>query len=263
MKLSNALIVYANPTTKEHQSTLDNVKHILKEHRISYNLANRDRLGKSQFKNKGFIIAVGGDGTFLRAAHFVKDQVIFGVNADSKNKEGFFMQSHKRNFEAKLTKLIMGEIMIKKMPRLEAYINNNKIDNLALNEFFIGAKKAYQSAKYKIGINGKKEAQKSSGILVTTPAGSYSWAKSCYGKTLDLDSKKFQLVVREPYEGKIFRNYKLSYCVLNRNQKVTIISEMLDGIIIADSVGKEYRFKNGSKATIKLSNSSLNVVWQE
>ena len=36
---------------------------------------------------------------------------------------------------------------------------------------------------------------------------------------------------------------------------------MLDGILIADSVSKEYEFKNGSKATIKLSDKYLNAVW--
>jgi len=165
------------------------------------------------------------------------------------------------------------------LPRLEAYINNKKIETFALNEFFIGAIKSYHAAKYVIEIDGKptktfgfrgtknakrflvKERQKSSGILITTPAGSYAWAKSCRNKTLPLKSKNYQFVVREPYEGNVFKNYKLKYLVLNKNQKINIVSEMLDGILIADSVSKEYKFKNGSKATIKLSDKYLNAVW--
>ncbi len=206
---------------------------------------------------------MGGDGTFLRAAQFVGSQLMLGVNADVSSKEGFFMSADKASFESILKKILHGEVNIKKFPRLETFINNKKIETLALNELFIGPKKAYHAAKYILEFGGKKERQKSSGVLVTTPAGSYAWAKACGIKTMRLDSKNFQLVVREPYEGKVFRNYKLKNRILNPSQKIKILSEMLDGIIVADSVGIEHSFKNGSKATVKLSKNSLNVVWHK
>lgn len=261
MKLNNILLVYTLPTTKEQKLTFEIVKKTLKKYKVNYKLANRNRLTKNYFKNKDLIIAVGGDGTFLRAAQFIDTQMLFGVNSDVKNKEGFFMKADKRDFEKKLKKIIKSKAKIKKLPRLEAYINNKKIDTFALNEFFIGPSKSYHAVTYVIKVNGKKETQKSSGILITTPAGSYAWAKSCCKKTLPLKSKNYQYVVREPYEGSILKNYKLKYGILQRNQKVNIVSEMLDGIIIADSVSKEYSFKNGSKATIKLSKNYLNAIW--
>ncbi len=263
MKLKNVLVVYTRPTTKEYKLTLDKVMNALKKYKINFKLANRDRLSKAQFQNKDLVIAVGGDGTFLRAAHFVGKQMLFGVNADVKNKEGFFMKSDKTDFERKLKRIMQNELRIKNLPRLEAYINNKKIETFALNEFFIGSRKPYQSAKYVIQINGKKERQKSSGILITTPSGSYAWAKSCCKKTMPLNSKKFQFVVREPYEGNIFKNYKLKHGLLDKNQKISIVSEMLDGILVADSVSKEYSLKNGSKATIKLSNNYLKTIWHK
>ncbi len=261
MKFKNILIVYTTPRTKKQKSTLEIVKKTLKKYKTNFKLANRDRLNKKQFKNKNLIIAVGGDGTFLRAAQFVDKQLIFGVNADPKDKEGFFMKADKNDFKKKLKKIIKGKANIKKLQRLEAYINNKKIETLALNEFFIGARKSYHAAKYTIQINGKKERQKSSGVLVTTPTGSYAWAKSCCNKTLPLTSKNYQFVIREPYEGKVFKNYKLKYGVLNKNKKISIVSEMLDGILIADSVGKEQSLKGGSKAIIKLSNKYLDAIW--
>ena len=261
MKLKNILTVYTPPTTKEQKSTLNMVIKILKKYKINFSIANRDKLNKKQLKNKDMVIAVGGDGTFLRAAQFVDKQLIFGVNADIKNKEGFFMKSDKNDFEKKLKKIIKNQFNVRKLPRLEACINNKKIETFALNEFFIGARKSYHAAKYVIDIDGKKERQKSSGVLATTPTGSYAWAKSCCNKTLPLNSKNYQFVVREPYEGKVFKNYKLKYVVLNKNEKINIVSEMLDGILIADSVSREYSFKNGSKATIKLSDKHLNAVW--
>ena len=173
MKPSNALLVYTNPTTNEYRKTLDMVEGTLRNCKIKFRLANRDKLKDAQFRNDDLVIAVGGDGTFLRAAQFIKSgQLLFGVNADVKNKEGFYMKSDKRDFEIKIGRILSGHVNIKKFPRLEAYIDNRKIGALALNEFFVGPKKSYHAAKYVIEINGVKERQKSSGILVTTPAGS-------------------------------------------------------------------------------------------
>lgn len=262
MKLKNVLVAYTTPKTKKQKLTLSAVGRALKKYSIGCRLVNRDRLNIGMFRNKDLVVAVGGDGTFLRAAHFIGSQLLFGVNSDAKNKEGFFMKSNKNNFEAKLKKIISNSAKTRKLMRLEALINGRRIDTLALNEYFIGSRKSYHAAKYTIQANGKKERHKSSGVLAATPVGSYAWAKSCCRKTLPLDSKKFQFVVREPYEGKVFKNYKLKYGLLGSNQKITIISEMLDGILMADSVGKEYKFKNGSRAVIKISNNYLNAIWQ-
>ena len=261
MKLNNVLVVYTSPRSAGQKSTLDKVKSVLKKCGISNQAVNRDNLGKSHFRNVNFVVAVGGDGTFLRAAQFIGSQLLFGVNSDVKSKEGSFMKSNKNDFEEKFKKIMKGRIKTSRLPRLEACINNKKIETLALNEFFIGARKSYHAAKYAIQVGGKKEKHKSSGILVTTPTGSYAWAKSCCSKTLPLNSKNCQFIVREPYEGKVFKNYKLKYGVLRKNQKIKIVSEMLAGILIADSVSMEYSFKNGSKAAIRLSNRHLNAVW--
>lgn len=263
MKLSNVLVVYTHPAYGIYKSTLDTVKRTLKKFMVNYNLADRDKLRHEQFQNRDLIIAVGGDGTFLRAAQFIGRQLVLGVNADTLNKEGFFMSCDKSNFKSMLEKILDGRIKIKKFPRLEAYINNKKIGAAALNEFFIGPKKAYHAAKYIISLEGAKERQKSSGVLVTTPAGSYAWAKACGIRNMPLGSNNFQFVVREPYEGKVFRGYRLKKRVLTPNQKLKIVSEMLDGTIVADSVGKEHSFMNGSTAKVGLSKNYLNVVWDK
>ena len=110
-----------------------------------------------------------------------------------------------------LKKIIKNKFKIKKLPRLEAHIDGSRINSYALNEFYIGARKGYHAAKYMIELNGVKERHKSSGVLVATPAGSYAWASACFSKRLPLNSKNFQFVVREPYEGKVFRGYKIKH----------------------------------------------------
>ena len=261
MKIRAILVVYTTPRNKEQKLSLKTVKDALKEYKINFTLANRDRLKKSQLRSKDLVIAVGGDGTFLRAAQFAGKQLVFGVNSDVRDKEGFFMRANRKDFYRKFRKIINGKFRARKMQRLFAQLNNKKIEPLALNEFFIGPRKSYHAAKYVVQVGNKKERQKSSGILITTATGSYAWAKSCYGKTLPLSSTSYQFVVREPYQGKVFKNYKLKHGILGKNKKIIIMSEMLDGILVADSVSKEHKFKNGSKAIIKMSNKHLNAIW--
>lgn len=260
MELKNALVVYTPPTTKEYRATLQLVRKILEKHRIKYHLANRDLLNEIKLHKHDFVLAVGGDGTFLRAAQFIKKQLIFGVNADIKSKEGFFMESDKNNFEEKLKKIMNVKFKIKKLPRLEAHINGEKIGSYAVNEFYIGAKKGYHAAKYILELGNIKERHKSSGVLVATPAGSHAWASACLGKKLPLNSKNFQFVVREPYEGRVFKDYGLKCGLLKKRQKLKIYSEMLDGVIVADSVGKEFAFSNGSSAVVRMSDNYLNMA---
>lgn len=260
MKLSSILLVYTIPRTNEEKISFETAIKTLKKYKIGYTLANRNRLNKSQFAGKNLIIAVGGDGTFLRASHFVDMQFMFGLNSDIKNKEGFFMKSNKKDFEKKIKKIMLGGFRIDKLPRLEARINNKKVETLALNEFYIGPKKAYKAATYTIKTSNIQERQKSSGVLVATPCGSYAWAKSCCNKTLPLDSKNCLFVVREPYEGQIFKDYKLRQGILKKHQKIMVVSEMMEGVLVADSVGKEYSLKYGSKVEIRLSNRHLNAI---
>src|SRR3989338_7700454 len=150
MKINDALVVYTHPAAGESKKTLKKVKDVLKKYKTHFNLANRDKLRRNQFEKRGLVVAVGGDGTFLRAAQFIEKEAMLGVNADIRKKEGFFMEADKRNFGIKLKKILDGKFKIQKLPRLEAYINGRKIGALALNEFYIGPKKGYHGAKYTI-----------------------------------------------------------------------------------------------------------------
>ena len=261
MKLNNILIVYAKPTSKVEKSTLGIVKNILKKYNINYKISHRRKLNKKLFQNKDLIIAVGGDGTFLRTSHFIFDKTpVLGVNSDPKYKEGFFMVADKKNFEQKFKELLRGNYKIKKFQRLEAYINNKRVKELALNEFYIASEKEYHTARYFLNVRGKKERQKSSGVLIATPAGSNAWIKSAGGKILSLNSYKFEYLVREPYCGKISAKCTLVNNVLNKNEKIEIIFEVENGILIADSLSKEHKFKAGQKVTVKISKNPIYFI---
>lgn len=261
MKLRNLLLVYSKPATKEEKSALNTVVTILKKYKINYNKADRENLNGKLFQNKDLITVLGGDGTFLKASHFVFDKTpLFGVNSHPRYKEGFFMVAVKKDFERNLKRIMKNNFEMKKIQRLEAYIGNKKIQEPALNEYYVASEKQHHTARYFLNVRGEKEKQKSSGILISTAAGSNAWIKSAGGKVLPLNSKKFEYLAREPYCGRVSAKCSLVNGILNKNEKLEIVFESSKGVLIADSLGKEHKFKAGHKVMVKISKKPLHVV---
>ena len=261
MKISTVLVVYTKPLNDEEKYAFALVRNILKKCNISYKIVHRNKLRNKLLQNNDMVIAVGGDGTFIRASHFIFGKtLVMGVNSNPKYKEGFFMAADKRDFESKIKRIVSGDFKIKKIHRLEAYINNKKVPELALNEFYVASKKQHHTARYFISVRGRRERQKSSGVLISTAAGSHAWIKSAGGKVLPLESDKFEYLVREPYYGRTCEKCSLFNEVLNKNEKVSIAFEVGEGVLIVDSLSKEYKFKAGDKVVVRMSENPLYSV---
>jgi len=239
---------------------VNNVKSILQENKIVYSEKERECLVKEDYSGKNLVIVIGGDGTFLRANHLNKDVAMFGINPNPTKKEGFFMQSTINDYEEKLVKVIKDEFKIKKILRLEVSINDSKVKEYVLNEVFIGDAKPYNMYNYDINVDSKKEFQRSSGLIIGTAAGSNAWIKSAGGKVLSKFSDKFQFIVREPYECKLTKDYKLTKAVLEKNKTIRIVSKT-PGILVIDSIGPEFKLSEGDKVRINVSKDWLNYVY--
>ena len=117
----NILVVYT-----KYDKAINLIKSSLRKKDIKFKCIERSGLKKTIFKNKNLIIAVGGDGTFLRASHFVKDELLLGVNSNPKKKEGFFMSSCKNDFDKKLKLFLKNKFYVEKHTRLKSKINKIK-----------------------------------------------------------------------------------------------------------------------------------------
>ena len=253
MKIKDILVVYHEPT----KSVLTSLEKFL-EKRAECVCCERTGLDEYLFRKKNLVIVIGGDGTFLRASHFVKNELIFGINPDPKNKEGFFTRAVKKDFAEKLEKILEGRFRVTKLLRLEARINGKKVPVLALNEFFIGSHRAYITLRYKLKIGKKEEEEKSSGIIVSTPAGSTAWNRSAGGSLLRFDDLgRYQYVVREPYFGRVHKP-KMLHGILDKDMAIKIASEG-KGVLVTDSF-LEYPLKENALVEIRVSEQHLNFV---
>ncbi|MBI2134068.1 NAD(+)/NADH kinase [Candidatus Woesearchaeota archaeon] len=247
---------------KDTYGTESAVKKALKKEKINHKCINRDMLTKESFQKADLVISVGGDGTFLTASQYIKDQPVLVVASNFKKNEGFFAAAGKKEFHKKLKMIINDEFTTIKLNRLQPLIvKGKKRMNIppAINEVYIGCKRPYITARYVLKIGNKKEFQKSSGVIVSTAAGSNAWIKSAGGRKLPLSTKKTQYLIREPYFGRLTKP-KMRKGVLPENAAVKIKSLMWDGIAVVDSRHTEYELDEGSSIIIRNAKKPLNLI---
>jgi NAD kinase len=255
MKFSykKALVVYGTKSAWN-----DRVEDYFVKRKIPYKIIHRDKLGRGKIEGYALVIALGGDGTFLRATHHIHDNTpILGINTQPLVKEGFFMQILDRDFEKRMDKLLSHGGKIQLLNRLEAQVGSKKLPTLALNEFYIGLSNAYLVARYFIRVGKLQEFHKSSGLLVSTAAGSYAWTKSAGGKTLPCSSRKIQVLIREPYTYRLVPHVRLHKKILGEHEKIVITPSHKPMIVVADSLKPEYPIRVHEKIVISVSPKPL------
>ncbi|MBN2454797.1 NAD(+)/NADH kinase [Candidatus Woesearchaeota archaeon] len=255
MKVRKVLVAYYVHNYK----SLWVVESTLKRHGISYVAVKRGYLRKSHFKNKDLVITVGGDGTFLRTAHLAGGIPMLCVSSDTHLNEGFFARASKDDFSRKFSMLLKGKYIVRELQTLQATINGKIKLPPAINEIFVGSKRPHHTSRYIIRLGKNKEYQKSSGVIVATPAGSTAWSRSAGGEKLPLYSKNYYYVVREPYFGRLTKP-KLTKGILKPSQALFIKSDIYDGIAVVDSQPKEYKLLEGDVIEIKKSKNPIKTI---
>lgn len=253
--LKNAIIVYYKPKNRVEQNTLRLVFSVLRKNNVQYKSVER-KLFYSFPKNTDLIIVVGGDGTFLRASHIIKDTPILGVNSYHDKKEGYLMQCTSKDFAQKFKRLLK-RMSIVRLLRLDVFVNGKKLYP-ALNDIFVGHKLPYKLSRFDLFVNNKKEHQKCSGLIASTPAGSTAWTVGANGKILSFFSKQWQYVVREQYQGRLHK-HKLSKALLGKNASLKVKILNPNYILSIDSLN-EFKLRQGDVVLIKPSKIDLNYV---
>ena len=257
MNIQEVLVVYMRPHTVAGKRTLDAVKNTLLRQGVSALVVERNQVDKQCCWKKDLVITVGGDGTFLRASHFVEDSPMLGVNMDPQRKVGFFTRSTEKDFAIKFNNLREGKAKIVELPRLKVHIAGKIIPDRALNEVFFGDRLPFKMCRYKLTIGRKSEEQRSSGVLISTGAGSHAWMQSARGKRFPITSEKMEYLVREPYhllnrKGKLAQGFTGS--------KIKITSRDGHNFVVIDALSKSYPLPAGKTATITLAKRKLRLV---
>ncbi len=213
---------------------------------------------KDMLEDADLVITFGGDGTFVKAANLIENSYILGINAEPDKSEGA-LTTLKINEIKKLKEIAKGNFKIQEMQRAKIILNEKVLDENAINEIYIGTVSQFHTSRYKLKFKEKQEEQRSSGVLVTTGAGSAAWFCSAGGKQFDCQDKKLKFLVREPYVGKrVFIPTLLEGEILPGEKLILESTRDLWGVVsINDSI---YPFNTGDVVEIMLSEKPLKVI---
>jgi NAD kinase len=236
------------------------LKEIIKDLKIISRFRVKEDLSREDFENQEIIISVGGDGTFLSAAHFIHLIPILGVNSDKTKSEGALTSVCLEDLKEKLKKILSNQIQIKEYTRERVMIfrkNHCTQAELALNETYIGNVNPHHPSNYLVKFKEKEEIQRSSGIVIATGTGSTAWYKAMGGKPFDREDERLRFKVREPYSGRIHKTMMIDGEI--KRTEVLIIEYMMNhGILAIDSI-RTYDLCPGDKIEISIG-TALRVI---
>ena len=226
------------------------------------------------FSEKNLIIVIGQDGLVANTAKYSKNCPIIAVNPDKNRYDGILLPFDTSDFIGGVESVISDRYNAKIVRFAEAKLNDGQ-RLLAFNDLFIGVS-SHVSARYKISYNNQAEEQSSSGLIVSTQAGSTGWLSSvfnmAYGVTglfeKDLKPKRPKLkenellfVVREPFQS-VRTQIGITAGVINDRQSLSIESLMpAHGIIFSDGIETDFlKFNSGAIATIGIAEETAKLV---
>lgn len=266
-----------NDYEKEHEvfhSSLSSVQRNLSTV-LKNKIVERSFLPSFIFNDNQVIITVGQDGLVANTAKYVKQIPIVAVNPDQERYDGVLLPFNTDNFILAIEKVITNKYSSKLTSFAEAKLNDGQ-RLLAFNDLFIGAT-SHVSARYKVTYNNKTEEHSSSGIIVSTQAGSTGWLSSIFNmsfgihKFIEKDNSKkkyaklkdnqLMFAVREPFASKRTQ-IETAAGIVTGQSKLIIQSFMPNnGLIFSDGIETDFlKFNSGSIATIGIADEKANLV---
>ncbi len=228
------------------------------------------------FSEKDLVITLGQDGLVANTAKYVKGQPIVAINPDPAQFDGILLPISVQGCGATVDRVLHGTSDVKPVTLARVVLNDGQ-SLLAFNDLFIGPS-SHISARYQLTFNEKTEAQSSSGIIVSTGAGSTGWLSSVFQMVngvcasfgsgeetrpmiLPWDDTRLLFVVREPFRSR-HSEAGIVAGIIQGGTSLVIESRMpTGGVIFSDGVEQDYlRFNAGASATISAADHKANLV---
>lgn len=245
---------------------------------VKNKIVERSFLPSFLFNHNHLVVVIGQDGLVANTAKYVNDIPIIAVNPDAGRYDGYLLPFSPANFIGAVENVMVDKFNAKTVTFAEAALNDGQ-RLLAFNDLFIGAA-SHVSARYKISYNDKIEEHSSSGIIVSTQAGSTGWLSSIFNMTFGMhqfiekdDSKKKRIklkddqlmfAVREPFQSRKTQT-EIVAGLLNGQTKLVLESYMpSNGVIFSDGIESDFlSFNAGAIATIGVAKEKARLVSAE
>ena len=212
------------------------------------------------------VVVVGQDGLVANTAKYVGDVPIVGVNPDPARFDGVLLPFRIDRARAAVSRILNGQAKTRSVTLAEVTLHDGQ-SMLAFNDLFIGVK-SHVSARYQIRLGENAESQSSSGVLVSTGAGSTGWMSSVFNmaagvasslgmtappkpRSLEWDDPRLLWVVREPF---ISRTSSASLVAGHLEEGTQLELQSMTptgGVIFSDGIEEDFlEFNSGTIARI-------------
>ena len=262
---------YTEVLEKLHRMLPDSPRH---------QIIDRSFLPTFSFFERDLVITLGNNGLVVNTAKYLDGQPILGINADPEREEGILVPFVINELRHKLENLLEEQFQIKPVTMAKAVLNDGQ-ELLGFNDLFIGHK-SHVSARYRINYNGIEEDQSSSGIIISTGAGSTGWMKSVIAGALGISNSLFHgqvslpiqkdfrfdwsanhliFAIREPWPSKR-TNTGIIFGRIDNDHPLKVISHMPEaGVIFSDGIEEDaISFTSGAIASIGLAKKRANLI---
>lgn len=143
-----------------------------------------------------FVLAIGGDGTVLRALQRT-DEKVLGINTGSL---GFLAEGESQSMSSIISRLLSGKYRVEERLKLKVTVAGKRLYD-CVNEAVVHTAHVAKIRHYEIKVDGAlAEKVRADGIIIATPTGSTSYAMSAGGPILDPRVDAFVVAAIAPFK---------------------------------------------------------------
>jgi NAD+ kinase len=195
------------------------------------------------------VIAVGGDGTVLDVSHRVEEVPVLGINSDPNRSVGYFCATDAAGLPDVLERWQRGRLGMYTLHRMRICVDGLDYPYPCMNDLLVANQNPGMMSRYVISAGQRSEKQSSSGVWISTPAGSTAGIRSAGGTVMPLEGALCQYLVREPFLGRTMR-FDLLRGVRHLREGLRLTSLMDGGRIYIDGPYLTLPFPLGSVLSI-------------
>lgn len=265
-----------------HYQTMDRLARKLGQNGVSIKKA-RPKQGDNIFNKATFVISVGGDGTVLSTTRAVDFKVPVLPLRSTPSSNGGLCRYDYNELNTVVDDVINEEYVLQNWTLLKLKYKDH--EEVALNDILVGPKKSMNVGRFVVQFHNHTEEHRSSGMVITTGAGSTGWYKNIKKQHLKTGIQWVDNPLSAPYDQMAdylytfsperreawFTNRELlqeqgiqyGQGTLNEDDKLIITSRMnVDGAISIDGDDQErlFSFPRGAQAQIGLADETLSVA---
>ena len=224
-------------------------------------VSGMQRLGHIPNGRYDLVITIGGDGTVLDIARFLNRTPVLAVNSSPSSSYGHFTCVQAEALAGLLERIQRDEVEPVELARIRMVVDGRRHIQPILNDVLVADTVPSTTSRYVIRIGNAEEEQKSSGVWVSTAAGSTGAQLSAGGQPMDIRDTRLQYKVREPcLQGLPAQHWKLLDGVLDG--PVTLVSRMIRGGAFLDGRRVAVPLRYGTKVDMSPDGPPLRIYLQ-